>query len=172
VVGDELAVEQGEAARPKPRDQPGERYLGRIGLAAEHAFAEESAAEPDSIHPTDQFARPPNLDAVGAADLVEVGHGRRDGRIDPRLRTVGATFEHAGEVTIVGDSKAARAQPSRQRARQVKAVQGQDRTLARLDPEQVLAVAALGHWEDAGGIALEDEAGIERGHGWVEAQRG
>ncbi|MEA3035865.1 MAG: hypothetical protein QOH04_1630, partial [Sphingomonadales bacterium] len=41
MLGHELAVEQPVAADPQPRHQPGERDLGRVGAAREHALAEK-----------------------------------------------------------------------------------------------------------------------------------
>ena len=58
VVGHELAVEQREIAGLEARDQPGERDLRGVGRAAEHAFAEEGAAELDAVEPADELARP------------------------------------------------------------------------------------------------------------------
>ena len=45
MVGHELAVEKREIAGLHTGDEPGKRDLGRIAHAAEHAFAEERAAE-------------------------------------------------------------------------------------------------------------------------------
>jgi hypothetical protein len=41
VIGDELAIEQLEPPDLQPRHEMGERYLGCIAFAAEHAFAEK-----------------------------------------------------------------------------------------------------------------------------------
>ena len=49
VLGHELAVEKREIADLEARDEPCQRDLGRIGLPAEHAFAEERAAEADAV---------------------------------------------------------------------------------------------------------------------------
>jgi hypothetical protein len=45
VLSHELTIEEGEIARREPRYQPRERDLRRIALTAEHALAEERAAE-------------------------------------------------------------------------------------------------------------------------------
>lgn len=45
MIGDELAIEQPEAADPQPCHQPGKRDLRCVTFAAEHAFAEECAAQ-------------------------------------------------------------------------------------------------------------------------------
>ena len=51
--GEELAIEQREAADAQPRDQPGQRDLRRIGDAADHRFAEERAAQRKAVEPAD-----------------------------------------------------------------------------------------------------------------------
>jgi len=53
VIGLELAIEQREAARIQPRDQPGERDFRRIGRAADHRFAEEGATQRQAVQPAD-----------------------------------------------------------------------------------------------------------------------
>ncbi len=49
VVGQELAVAQGEMADLEPRHQEGERDLRRVAGAAEHAFGEKGPAEHDAV---------------------------------------------------------------------------------------------------------------------------
>src|SRR5207302_3593349 len=44
-------------------------------------------------------------------------------------------------------------------------VERDDRAVARLDPEQFVRLAAVGHGENAGRIALEQKARIEATHG-------
>src|SRR5690349_16878373 len=39
------------------------------------------------------------------------------------------------------------------------------RAIARLDPEQLGGIAAVGHREDAGGISLQQQARVETAHG-------
>ena len=62
MIGDELAIEQGEAANLQARDERGERDLRRVGGAAEHRFAEEGAAEFDAVNAADQFLILPAFD--------------------------------------------------------------------------------------------------------------
>ena len=57
VIGDELRVEQLEAAGSQPRDEMHERDLRSIARAVEHALAEEGAAERDAVEPADQRRR-------------------------------------------------------------------------------------------------------------------
>ena len=47
--GQELGVEQTIAAEPQPRDQMDQGHLARVGLAAEHAFAEERRTDRDAV---------------------------------------------------------------------------------------------------------------------------
>lgn len=47
--GLKLAIEQCESAFFQPRDKPGERDLGRIPRAADHAFAKERPAHRQAI---------------------------------------------------------------------------------------------------------------------------
>ena len=57
VLGHELAVEKREIADLEARDEPGQRDLRRVGSAAEHAFAEEGAAEADAVEAAGELAR-------------------------------------------------------------------------------------------------------------------
>src|SRR5689334_7685738 len=84
--------------------------------------------------------------------------------VDPRLLAIGAGGDHCAEVAVVGDVEPARAKGSLQRARKMEAVERNDRAVPGLDPEQLMRLAAVGHREDAGGIALQEEAGIEASH--------
>ena len=162
MLGHELAVEKSEAAGTKPRDEPGQRHLRCIGRAAEHALPEECAAERDPVDSSNQPAVQPHLQRVGEALGIEGFHRILDGPVDPGLRPVRAAGEDACEIAIAGHREAARAQPLRQRPREVETIQRQDRPLARLDPVKLLRLPAVRHGEDARGIALEEQEGVER----------
>ena len=162
MLGHELAVEQREIADLEARDQPGERDLRRVGRAAEHAFAEEGAAELHAVEAADQRVAVPHLDRMGVARAVEREHRVLELGVDPGLLAVGAGGDHAGEIAVAGDREPARAERPAERARDVEAVERDDRAVARLDPEQLVRVAAVGHREDAGGIALKQQARVER----------
>ena len=43
----------------------------------------------------------------------------------------------------------------------MEAFERDDRAVARLDPEQLVGIPAVGHREDAGRIALEEQARVE-----------
>jgi hypothetical protein len=65
--GDELAVEQLPAAGAQSRDEVGERHLRRVADAADHRFAEKSAAQRHAVKAADEFAPLPAFDAVRVA---------------------------------------------------------------------------------------------------------
>jgi hypothetical protein len=77
---------------------------------------------------------------------------------------VGAGGDHAAEVAVVSDREPARAQGPPERTRQMEAVERDDRAVPRLDPEQLARLAAVRHREDAGRVALEEQARVEASH--------
>jgi hypothetical protein len=64
VLGHELAVEKREIADAQTGDEPGERDFGCVAHAAEHALAEEGAAELHAIEAADQLIAVPDLDRM------------------------------------------------------------------------------------------------------------
>src|SRR5258708_38201235 len=91
-------------------------------------------------------------------------HGMLDLGVDPGFVAVGAAGDHASEVAVVGDLEPAEANGSPERAREVEAVERNDRPLARLNPEQFVRVAAIGHRENSRRIALKQQAWVETTH--------
>src|SRR6476469_1393919 len=164
MLGHELAVEKREIACPEPGHQPGQGDLRGIGCPAEHALAEESSAELHPVKAADEPVAAPDLHAMGMARTVEREHGTFQFCVDPGLLTVGASRDYRSEVAIVSDGEAPRSEHALQRARQVESVEGQDRAVAWLDPEQFGRVAAVRHREDAGGITLQQQARVEATH--------
>ena len=81
----------------KARDQPGKRDLRRIGRAAEHAFAEEGAAELHAVETADESLVLPHLDRMGVARAVEREHRAFELGVDPGLLAVGAGGDDARE---------------------------------------------------------------------------
>jgi len=65
MLGHELAIEQREVPRLEAGDQPRQRHLGCIARPAEHAFAEEGAAQLHAVKTADQLAALPDLDRMG-----------------------------------------------------------------------------------------------------------
>src|SRR6185369_4852696 len=101
---------------------------------------------------------------MGVPRPVQGKHRSFEFGVDPRLLAVGAGGDDAGEVTIMGNREAARTQRAFERAREVEAVERNDRALTRLNPEQLGRVAAVGHRENPAGIALEQKARIKLTH--------
>ena len=106
MLGDELAVEQGEVAGLEPCDQPGERNLGRVADAAEHAFAEESAAELYAIEPADKLALLADFDRVRMTRRVQRQHCPLELAVYPGLLARGAGGDHCSEIAVVSDLEA------------------------------------------------------------------
>jgi hypothetical protein len=67
VIGNELAVEQLEAADFQACHEVRQGNLGGVALAAEHTLAEKSAAKPHAIKAADQFPILPRFDRVRMA---------------------------------------------------------------------------------------------------------
>src|SRR5229473_943328 len=107
VLGDELGVEQLEAAGPQPRHQMHQRDFRGIAGAVEHALAEEGAAEAHPVKPADQGIFVIDLDGVAMADIVELAIKGADAPIDPGPRTarsrLGAAFDDALEIAVAND---------------------------------------------------------------------
>src|SRR3546814_20469324 len=76
VPGDELRVDEGEAAGTQPGDEMDERDLAGVAGAAEHAFAEEDAAQRDPVETADQHTPLPPFTPVRTAPLDQRGINR------------------------------------------------------------------------------------------------
>src|SRR4029078_6202086 len=74
VLGHELAIEKREIADLQARNEPRQRNLRGVRLPAEHALAEEGAAELHSIEPADQLAVLPDFDRMGMTGAMERNH--------------------------------------------------------------------------------------------------
>ena len=151
-----------EIAGLEPRHQPGERHLGRVGRAAEHAFAEEGADRASRHRARRPAGRLPTLRPSG--------RGRRRGA--PCIaRSISALIQ------VSSRSAQAAMTPAKSRSRVT--VKRPERSVRRSERERwnrssgmiarwlgstqnsSLGVAAVGHRENAGGIALEQESGVE-----------
>src|SRR6185503_18982816 len=84
--------------------------------------------------------------------------------VDPGLLAIGAGVDHRLEVAVVGNVKSAGAERPAERVRQMEMVEWQDRPVTRLDPEQLIGIAAVGHREDPRGITLQQQARVETTH--------
>src|ERR1019366_3782076 len=65
-----LAVDRLDALLPAEGDERGQCDLRRVGAVREHRFAEEHAAERDTVEAAGEFAVDPGLEAVRAAFVV------------------------------------------------------------------------------------------------------
>ena len=161
----------------EPRHEPGERDLRGVGSPAEHRFAEKGTPQFDPVQATGEGALAglvvmPAFDRMGVARGVEVARRLLNGAVDPRFAAIGAGADDVVERGVMGNGEAPRAQPSPERARTMEAIKRENRALARLDPEDLGGVAAVGHRENPRGIALEQQAGIEHiGHRRRTAER-
>ena len=168
VIGDELAIEQAEPADAQPRDEPGERHLGGVAPAAEHALAEKGRAEADAVKPADEHIILPAFDRMGVAAPMEIGIGRFDLRVDPGIRPFGGRFgtagDDGGERLVRGDGETIRPDRLGQRARQAELVERQHAALLRLHPENFGRGAAVRHREHADRIGAQQQIGIEHRH--------
>src|SRR5437868_13216444 len=115
MVGHELAIEQAEIADLEPSDEPGERDLRGVPFAAEHALAEEGAAQLHAIDSADEVGAVPDLDRMGMARRVQSEHRPLDVGVDPRLLAVGTAGDHAREIPVVADLEPAEADGPRER---------------------------------------------------------
>ncbi len=164
MVGHELAVEQGEIPDLQPRHEPGQRDLRGIGRAAEHAFAEERAAELDPVEAADKIVRLPDFDRMGVVQLVERAHRALELGVDPGFLAVRAGRDHVREVAVVGDPEPTQAKGPPKRAREMEIRERDDRPVARLDPVKLVRFATVGHREDAAGISLQEKTRVEATH--------
>jgi hypothetical protein len=163
----ELTIEQSEIADLQARDQPCKRNLRSVTSAAEHALAKEGAAELDAIEAANELAIAPYLDRMGMTRLMKRKHCAFELGVDPCLVAVGASRDHCLEIAVVSDVEPARTERAPERARKMKAVQGQDGAVARFDPEELGGLAAVCHRENAGGITLQQQARVEATHGFI-----
>ena len=141
VRGLELAVEQGEPADAQPRDQPGERDLRRVGRAADHAFAEERAAERQAVEPADQLVAVPAFDRMReararGASMKTLLDRAVDPGVGPVVGAFGAQRDDVVEGAVGGDAEAVGGDRLAERARQVEAVERQDRAACAARPNR------------------------------------
>jgi hypothetical protein len=164
MLGHELAVEQGEVTNLEAGNQPGQSHLRSIAHSGEHALSEKGAAETHAVEAADEFTGVPDFDGIGMAASVKREHCMLDLRVDPCLFPRRAASDDRSEITVAGDAEPLRAQGSAERPREVELVERKDCASAGLDPEQLGGVAAVGHREDAAGVALEQKTRIEATH--------
>lgn len=81
--GDELGVEQGEAAIFQPRHEIDECDFARIAHAGEHALAEEGAAKMNAVESAGELAVLPHFNGVAVAEREQLPIEVPDAPIDP-----------------------------------------------------------------------------------------
>src|SRR6516162_7414784 len=140
-----------------------ERDLGGIARAMEHALAEKRAPQRDPIESADQHRALVNLEAVAVPPLVELAVKCADARVDPGARAsrpgLRTSVKHAVEVAVDCYAKAIRSHRANKPGRDMEAVERNDATFLRLDPEQRWIIRALGHRKYSAGIGLEQHFG-------------
>ena len=158
---DKLRVEEPEAARAEPRHEMHQRDLRGVGLAMEHALAEERRPEADAVEAADELARRARLHRVAMADVEELAIEPADAVVDPGL---GPPRPGARRPAITA-SKSWSTRTSNVPARTVRARRrGTWNPSSGMMPRssgstQIEAgvLGALRHREDAAGIGLEQE---------------
>ena len=109
--GEELGVEQGEAAPDQALHQMHQRHLGRIARPGEHALAEKRPAQLHAVKPAHQRAVLPAFYRMGVAGGMQRAIQPQNFVIDPALlppwRGRGAGFHHCGKADIAGDGEMA-----------------------------------------------------------------
>ncbi len=164
MIGHELAVEQSEAADDQPRHEPGQGDLRCVGPDREHAFAEEGAPQSYAVEAADQLAIFPGLDRMGVAVLMEADIARLDLGVDPGVVPRRAVAKDIGKGPVAAHLEAIGTKLLAQRMGEMEAVERKDRPPPRLDPEDVLRVAAVGHRKDADRVGAQKEVRIEHLH--------
>src|SRR5690606_2850220 len=88
MAGLELRVEQAISAAPEPRHEMHEGDLRVVGLAVEHALAEEGAAERQPVEPADEPAIEPAFDRVDMAESEQFTEDLAYAPVDPGIGPV------------------------------------------------------------------------------------
>lgn len=165
MIGHELAIEQRRSGPAQCRHQPRQRHFRCVGRMAEHAFAAENPVESDAIQSAGKVAVPPAFDRMRMAGGVERAIGRGDAVAYPRVRAfrtrLGAGIKNGGEGGVAGHGKAAAPQGARKGPRQAKTIERQNRTPARLHPENFGIIARIGHREYPAAIGVHQEVWID-----------
>src|SRR5687767_6204074 len=98
---------------------------------------------------------------MGMAGRVQGQHRAFDLRIDPGFAAIGAGADDRREIAVASDGEAPAADRPAQRAGDMESVDRDNGPVLRLDPEQLLRIAAVRHREYSRRIALEQEARVE-----------
>jgi hypothetical protein len=105
--GQKLGVKQLKSPRSQPMAQKGQGDLGPVRHPREHGFTKERSPQRHAIDPADQATLGPHFKAMGVAHLVKLAIKPKNLVIDPGLWPVSAAAQHAVEIGVYGDGKAA-----------------------------------------------------------------
>src|SRR5208283_2566880 len=112
-------------------------------------LAEKGAAQADAVKAADQRIALVGLDRMRMTHLEQFAIEAHDLVVDPGFLALGASTHDRFERAVGGDPEPIRAHSLGETARDDKTVERKDAALMRLDPEQFLGLAALGHRKDA-----------------------
>ena len=161
----ELRIQQRKALPPEPRHKVNQRDFAGIGADGEHAFAEKSAAERDAVKPARQHIPVPGFDAMREAEVMRLGIQRDDILVDPSFRPrIRAGTDHAAEIFVEADAVGLFPDGAAQFCRHMQPRNGQNPTLRRVIPVDILRMPPLRHGEDAHGIGLHQQIGCQLTH--------
>ncbi len=104
----ELAIEERESSCLHSGYEPREGDLRSVGRTAEHALAEESAAQLHPIKAAHELTRLPHLHRMSMAGGVKRDHRSLDFGVDPSLFAIGAGKDHSMKCLIQGNCETAR----------------------------------------------------------------
>ncbi len=155
----ELRVEQPKPAGPKAREQMRQRNLRGVTGAMKHAFAEEGAAQAHPIKAADQGVAVIGLNRMRMTGGEQVAIEPHDLVVDPGLLPLGAGAHDRFERAVGHHPISIRPHRLGEAARNDEPIEREDPALLRLDPKQVLGVAAFGHRKDADRIGPEQDLG-------------
>jgi hypothetical protein len=93
------------------------------------------------------------------AHLVKLAIKPKNLVIDPGLWPVSAAAQHAVEIGVYGDGKAATPNSTRQATRDVELLQRKDAASPRVNPMDFGAFPGFGHWKHACGIGGQQALG-------------
>ena len=157
----ELGVQQLEAAFSEAGRKMDERHLARVRHLMEHALAEEGRAQGDAVEAAAQTAVAPGFDRMGEAHFMQPDVKPFDRRVDPGFlaprRGQGAGANDLPEGRVAAHLEVAASQAPPETPRYMEVVERQDAAAIRIDPVDLLRVAAFGHWKDADGVGPEQK---------------
>src|SRR4029078_9230007 len=159
VVGDELRVEQPEAAVGEACREIDERHLRTTALVEDHALAEEGAVQRDTVEAADEATVVPHFDGVAMAEAEQVAIKPADTLVDqggaaPGPRG-GAALDDALDVSVDLYRERGGAQRAGEPAWDMHLIEREDAAVLRLDPVKRRVLCALRHGKDAARIRLQ-----------------